>query len=1149
MRIFPFKSFSALSIFVLFLLPQFSLAQIGAGCPNANFGSGNFSNWVAYTGSYTSCCTTAGVVAGRHTMMNSPINDPIVGTTCTNGPLPVLPPGTPYSARLGNSSTGSQADRLRYSLTVDSSNALFIYKYAVVLQDPSHTVSSQPKFDVKLLNTSGQQIGGSCGAYSVAAGANIPGFNSCGDVRWKPWTVVGVDLLPFYGQTVTLEFTTYDCNLGGHYGYAYIAADCSPLYIDINYCPGDNSVQLNAPPGFSSYLWETGATTSSINVTNPQVGDTVSVVMTTFSNSGNCTVTLEAILSPTQIWAGFDVNYPCEDVVIFQDTTQVQFGYIQSWLWNFGDGTFSTLQNPTHVYSGPGTYNVTLISYSKPGQTGCSDTTVVPVTVYANPVAGFTSNVYCVGGQSTFTDTSIANDPNGFASWLWTFSGGTPYTDTQQNPTTVFSGQGTHQVKLVVTNTNGCMDSITVPVTTTSFPVDFYHDTVCVGGTTSFNDLSVPNAPDTIVNWFWDFGDGSTGSGTPSPTHTYATSGTYLVELLVVTSFGCTDSISKIVTVSPNALASFIASDVCALDSVHFTDQSYVALPSVVNSWQWDFGDGNTSTAQHPVHLYAAPGSYAVTLYITSSNGCFGTLTDTVNVFDYPQTSFTSSDICLNSPSPFTNTSVNPSDGTISNFIWDFGDGNQNTVDQNPTHTYTSSGTYTVQLINYSSNLSCPDTFTQQVTVNPEVQAGYSFVNACTGSNTTFTDLSTGPVISWEWNFDDGSPLDTNQNPVHVFVTAGLYNVQLVVTSSFGCQDTLTQLVEVFPLPTPDFSVMDVCVGEAANFFDLSTAPTGYSVVGHVWDFGNGNTSTNQNPVYTYTDTGDFQVTLYVTTDKGCIDSITKTIEVHPYPEVDFTMNRHEGCYPVCIQFSGNVSIGSGDSINSYAWTFGDGGTSFQKNLQYCYSNPGNYSVTLVATSNFGCATTRTYTDTINVYDYPTARFEPSPRITTTTNPIVTFINNSIGGYTWNWNFGDNVLADNANEKEPSHTYISAGSYLVTLYTENIHGCGDSAHFRVIVEPEFTIYVPNSFTPNGDGLNDVFKPKGIGVDEYELQIFNRWGQLVFESNNIEIGWDGTVNKLGGKSQAPQDVYVYKITARNVFGQVPFGKEGHVSLIR
>ena len=202
------------------------LVQSQSSCTNSDFELGNFTGW---TGELGSCCpistTPSVIVSGRHTIMSGTATDP---NTCNN--VPVVAPGGTYSARLGNANNGRQAEKLTYTIpVVDASNALFIYKYAVVLQDPSHTAVDQPRFELKILNASGQVIDPVCGYYLVVADDNIPGFQNCGSVVYKNWTTVGIDLTPYIGQQISLVFATGDCDLGGHYGYAYLDAYCTCL--------------------------------------------------------------------------------------------------------------------------------------------------------------------------------------------------------------------------------------------------------------------------------------------------------------------------------------------------------------------------------------------------------------------------------------------------------------------------------------------------------------------------------------------------------------------------------------------------------------------------------------------------------------------------------------------------------------------------------------------------------------------------------------------------------------------------------------------------------------------------------------------------------------------------------------------------------
>ena len=250
------------------------------GCPNADFSFQDFTNWQGFTGTYDSCCYTPGIVPGRHTIMNVPGTD-----HNTDNMLSILPPGLSVGARLGNQSVGAEAERLVYSFTIDSSNAIFYYWYAVVLEDPSHSQLEQPKFNIEL-QTSGSSVG-LCGSYYIVSGGSIPGFQSFGSIRWKDWALVGIDLSPFIGQSISFEFTTYDCAQSGHFGYAYLSCGCMEKAFQINY--EQNFATLTAPEGFT-YLWSpNGDTSQSITAYYP-IQDTIySCVVTSVTG---CTFTL-----------------------------------------------------------------------------------------------------------------------------------------------------------------------------------------------------------------------------------------------------------------------------------------------------------------------------------------------------------------------------------------------------------------------------------------------------------------------------------------------------------------------------------------------------------------------------------------------------------------------------------------------------------------------------------------------------------------------------------------------------------------------------------------------------------------------------------------------------------------------------------------
>ena len=390
-------------LFIILLLSSFFSFSQTSSCVNADFELGNFNGWNGQTGS---CCpintTPSTIIAGRHTIMSGTGTDPY---TCNT--VPVVAPGGLYSARLGNSSTGRQAEKLSYSIpNVTSSNALFIYKYAVVFQDPTHTAIDQPRFEIKVYDSTNQIIDPTCGQYSVVSNSSIPGFQTCSTslsaspIRYKNWTTVGLNLTPYIGRgSITIEFATGDCDLGGHFGYAYIDAYCSPLSITTIYCSNSTSATLSAPPGFS-YLWSTGETTQNINVTNPTVGAIYNCVLTSVTG---CIVNLSTTLSVGDPVADFSITNNCFSNTVFSSALSITpaSSSFTNFLWNFGDGTTSTSPNPTHSYPNPGNYIVTLTLTNSLGCVSVKSDTINVINVPTASIS-YSSPSYCINNSSFY---------------------------------------------------------------------------------------------------------------------------------------------------------------------------------------------------------------------------------------------------------------------------------------------------------------------------------------------------------------------------------------------------------------------------------------------------------------------------------------------------------------------------------------------------------------------------------------------------------------------------------------------------------------------------------------------------------------------------------------------------------------------------
>jgi len=414
-------------------------------CGNTDFELGNFAGWTASLGT---CCPivlpTAGFGNGRQTIMTQGI-DP---HSC--GGLRTVYAGT-YSARLGNDRIGAQAEGLSYALQITSANTIVRYAYAVVFQDPGHTAAEQPRFQSRVRLANGTII--PCTNYTVTAASNLPGFRYCppplpdtANVAWKDWTEVALDLSAYVGQIVTLEFETGDCKLRGHYGYAYIdAVDCGQVDNHVTYCEGDTSLTINAMGGFASYLWETGDTTQTVTL-NPQLYDTVSCVVTTFLG---CELTLHYILDMAPGFPNFTYTADCNGLVQFTNTSAATYTPI-NYLWTFPDGTTSTLQNPTHIFSA-GNHPVNL---SISSNLGCGRDTTINIRVNPKPNPRFTAPNVCIGNPTTFTNTTPPL--SGYTiSYLWNFGDGGQ--STQTNPTHTYTSIGTYNVTLTATTIGtGC---------------------------------------------------------------------------------------------------------------------------------------------------------------------------------------------------------------------------------------------------------------------------------------------------------------------------------------------------------------------------------------------------------------------------------------------------------------------------------------------------------------------------------------------------------------------------------------------------------------------------------------------------------------------------------------------------------------------
>ncbi|MBW7866920.1 MAG: PKD domain-containing protein [Brumimicrobium sp.] len=799
-------------------------------------------------------------------------------------------------------------------------------------------------------------------------------------------------------------------------------------------------------------------------------------------------------------------------------------------------------------------------------------TTTFQIIIRPAPTAAFTApgmngSSICFDAQPVVvTDNSSATPGESIVSWAWDLGDGTT-SSSGSGLTHSYASPGTYTVSLTVTSSNGCDNVLTGPIQISPMPVaDFTTASVCSGTPVGVTDQSTINNVDgnVISSWNWDYGNGQTATGqTPSSNPSYPAEGAFNISLTVTSNNGCSNSVNHDVMIYPLPVVNFTPTTVCLNFPTNFTDLSTVSNAYTTNSnvqWDWDFDDGTTSTLQNPVHTYTSAGVYNTTLLVTSNNGCSNQATLAVTVYDLPVASFTQVNACDNEPIVMTSTATSPAGG-FNAYYWDYDVNNVVDYTGNPaSYVFPNDGFKTVRHIVEDLH-GCRDTVEQQITVYALPHANFTSTSVCEDATTAFTNTSSinpvdnDNVTTYAWSFGNGNT-SNQQNPTHAYGTENVYNAKLVITTNYGCKDSISHPVEVYPLPDVSFTPTDVCLNFVTQFQDqttVSNAHTTNSKVAWAWDFADGTTSTLQNPTHTYGADGTYNSILTVTTNHGCVSSKTIVVTVHPLPVVSFVGQNLEGCAPVCPTITSTSTINSPSTLDQFIWTLSDGRTYTGSSFMDCYDNlTGNditYGLNLKVISNMGCVSDYTANNYITVYHNPIADFFMTPEDPNVMDPEVFFHNTSLYADSYLWNIGYYAPTMDVN---PTITFpFEPRKYPVELIAYTNMGCTDTIRGIVNISDRVIFYVPNTFTPDHDDFNEVFTPKfanGFDPQTYTLYIFNRWGELLFESHNVDKGWDGTYG-VDSKKLVRDGTYLWKIEFKETMTDKHHTYTGHVNIIR
>lgn len=857
-------------------------------------------------------------------------------------------------------------------------------------------------------------------------------------------------------------------------------------------------------------------------------------------------------------------------------------GGTYSWV---GPNSFaSAVQNPTITAitmpaAGIYTVNVNLL--------GCLGSATTQVTIATPTAAANNTGPYCAGQTIQL---------NGSAGTTYTWSGPAAFASNLQNPTIAASTPAMSGTYNFTVDLGGCIanGSTNVVVNALPVPVAGNNGPLCEGAT-----LNLTGSASTTYTWSGPNSFSSNAQSPSIPSVTTTAGGTYT--FTVIDGNNCTNSVTTVVIINSNPPLVVNNPTVCVGDPINLTATAGGA------TYAWSGPLGFTSAAQNPniaVSTIGMTGAYSVTL--TTAAGCSNTAVANVGVFAVPSpTIVTNSPICVGGqltlsgsggavyqwtgPNSFSdpnqNASISPvtmaANGTytllatagtcsamttavvvinplptpniVTNspicigtdinlsatggtaFVWA---GPNSFVGANPTETITAAGmanagTYTVVATDANG---CVNFTTANVVVNAQPIVAATGTAVCENAN---AQLSANGGVTYAWS-GPGGFVSGLQNPVIFNAgpgSAGQYTV--LVTDANTCTNTAVATIVINPAPIPNInSNSPICLN------DVMTLTAGGGTI-YQWIGPNGFTSAVQSPTVlgsSFSVGGIYQVT--VTDITGCFATTTINTIVNPLPVPQITSGPNVGCAPLCVTYT----VQSAPTATAAYWTFGNGdAANGVLTAQSCYNAQGVYTINAVVTDINGCLGSTTYT--AEVYPKPVADFNHAP-----IKPIinidgeVTFTDASWGAniVSWNW-FFMNTAQYTSIEQNPHFQYYEPGNYVVALVVKSDKGCTDTILRPLVVGEDYGLYVPNAFTPNADGWNDTFFPKGFGIVKYELTIFDRWGEKVYATKEFTDSWDGTFQGRGTKV-CKEDVYTWLINVTDVFGK-SHELKGHVTLIR
>jgi gliding motility-associated-like protein len=827
------------------------------------------------------------------------------------------------------------------------------------------------------------------------------------------------------------------------------------------------------------------------------------------------------------------------------------------------DGTVTLNGITYYKYTLPGTYN-----FNTPGThtipikstsltlDNCNNTEdlQISIEVKPRPTADFTFThpTGCIKDTVVFTGPASTGTYT-INQWKWTFPDAT--TAGAQNPAKLFTTTGAQNVQLAVVTTDGCVADVTKSLTVFAPPVTTLSATpltVCEGGTIIFNETSSYGGPVPVNTWYWDYGNNTNATTTNGNAQTvvYPAYGAFSAKHVAKVSKTCvSDTATAPVTVYAKPKPGFNYPAGCLPDNgiVQFTDTTKVPDAQALSNWSWNFGDPNatpanpnTATVQNPSHTYSF-GNYTIQLSVTTVNGCTNTISVPATFSLRPKLNYPAlNGICVNQSTPITIATASVTNGVPGAGVYS---GPGTTAAGRFTPSIAGAGTHTITYT-FTTTAGCTESVTSTITVYPKPTAAFNATpDICLNESVVFADQSTitsGAITGWRWDLGDGNWVSRNNNTsfTHTWSIYNTYAVKLVAVSDRGCtSDTTIHPVTVHPLPVTDFSLpAAVCMPGGTAEFKNATTVADNSALSYSWNFGDNSAPSHAaNASHVYSVSGSYPVRLQATSSFGCTSDVTKTLQsFFDKPVAAFTVAPDTLCQGSETEFS-DGSTTNNSPVQQWSWDFGDGNSSGKKDPVITYKQPGNYTVQLKVTNGVGCVS-EPFTKKVVVYLQPV--IDAGPSFTVPQGTVVQFNPTANDSTVLNFHWSPGTGLSNPNALRPLLQAMVDETYTLTAIGEGQCIAADALKVKIL-KP---VLVPNAFSPNGDGIHDVWNI--INLSDYPgctVEVFNRYGQRVFYSAGYGTPWDGTVS---GKP-LPMATYYYVIHLKNGF--VP--RTGSITIVK